>query len=248
MNSHCSCCPAVPTPTPRLGLQQGHGGAQAAVSPVLYPPRPLNAAFLHCLQKSTSSSTISLTNKTRSNFGLGIFVSLPPVPGWLVSSENSAGLRAAQAHKALSVGTSRAVHTGRQCVCFRVPLLNFRDFFSLSLPRARIRGWTWPHPDRTTPALMHPALSHSLVLSSGCFLQLCDPALPAQPFMSCHQSLVLHRLFPQPQGQGGPCLPAALPRRLDLLGRGKAFTSFSSLGPIPPDKGGASSLLTWGCY
>lgn len=235
MNSHCSCCLAVPTP--RLGLQQGHGGAQAAVSPVLYPPRPLNAAFLHCLQKSTSSSTISLTNKTRSNFGLGIFVPLPPVPGWLVSSENSAGLGAAQAHKALSVGTSRAVHTGRQCVCFRVPLLNFRDFFSLSLPRARIRGWTWPHPDRTTPALMHPALttawSSPLGVSFSCV------TLHSQPNLSCHAiSLWFYTGFSlNPRGRVG---------LVSLLPFQEGLTCWAGAKHSPPSAPLAPSLQTKG--
>lgn len=104
------------------------------MAPVLCPPRPLNAAFLHRLWKSTSSRTISLTNKTPSNFGLGIFLPLPPVQSCLASSESSTGLGAAGAHKAPSVGTTGAMHTGRQCVCFRVPLLIFRDFFPFVCP------------------------------------------------------------------------------------------------------------------
>lgn len=95
------------------------------MSPVLCPPWPLNAAFLHCLRKSTSSSTISLINKTPNNFGLGIFLPLPPVLSCLASSESSAGLGAARAHKAPSVGTSGATHTDGAVCLLQGPTADF---------------------------------------------------------------------------------------------------------------------------
>lgn len=113
------------------------------------------------------------------------------------------------------LSAARAAH--RRAVCpFTEPCSQFAMIFFPLFAQGK-GGCTQPHPGWMAPALLHPELSHSSVLSSGWYLWLCgvttDPALSAQPH--CVMPSVFNAIsacaLPPVPGVGwilAPCCPS----------------------------------------